>query len=93
MTRICAVIAATLVASLGIAGTALAQIKTDQPAASPGAAPQKIEGRVVGIDRATGMVTLQSSDGRTHQFRGNDETLRDLKVGDRLELSLRQPAR
>jgi hypothetical protein len=39
------------------------------------------------------MVTLQANDGRVHEFRGNDETLKDLKVGDNLELSLRQALR
>ncbi|MGH7312829.1 MAG: hypothetical protein ACREJV_06635 [Candidatus Rokuibacteriota bacterium] len=94
MTKISAVIAAALVASLGLGGVAMAQGKpTDQPAASPSATPPKIEGRVTKIDRNSGMVTLQGPDGQTHEFRGNDETLKDLKVGDSLELTLRQPPR
>ena len=56
-------------------------------------APPQIEGEVVGIDRTNGMVTVRGRDGQTHEFRGNDSTLKDLKVGDRLELTLRQPAR
>lgn len=78
-------------------GLALAAGKpAEQPAASVGTtspAPKKIEGRVVSIDARSGMVTLRAADGQTHQFRGNEETLKDLKVGDRLELTLRQPAR
>jgi len=96
MTKISAVIAAALVAGLALdGGVALAQGKsTDQPAASgPSGAPAKIEGRVTKIDRNSGMVTLQGSDGQTHEFRGNDETMKDLKIGDRLELTLRQPTR
>jgi hypothetical protein len=53
----------------------------------------KIDGRVTKIDRSTGMVTLQTADGPIHEFRGKDETLKDLKVGDRLEPTLRQPRR
>ncbi len=93
----------TAIVAIGLAtavlgnGLALAAGKpAEQPAASVGtksAAPQKIEGQVVSIDKKNGMVTLRAADGQTHQFQGNDETLKDLKVGDRLELTLRQPAR
>jgi ribosomal protein S1 len=68
-------------------------VPTDNPAAAVPHTPSKIEGRVTKIDRNSGMVTLQASDGQIHEFRGNDETLKDLKVGDRLELTLRQPPR
>jgi hypothetical protein len=77
-------------------GVAFAQGKpAEQPAASvkTQTTPGQIEGEVTGIDRQTGMVTVRAADGQTHQFRGNADTLRDLKVGDRLELTLRQPAR
>jgi len=68
------------------------------PAASPGtqpgshpraAAPEKIEGTVTDIDGKTNMVTLRSESGQQMQFRGNPETIKDLKVGDRLELNKR----
>src|SRR5262245_15019101 len=92
------IIVAALGVSLAFGGVALAQTKptdkpTDHPAAAVPSSPAKIEGHVTKIDRKSGMVTLQGSDGQAHEFRGNDETLKDLKVGDRLELTLRQPAR
>lgn len=84
--------------SLAFSGAALAQTKptdkpTDHPAAAVPSSPSKTEGRVTKIDRNSGLVTLQASDGQIHEFRGNDETVKDLKVGDRVELTLRQPAR
>jgi hypothetical protein len=87
---------ATLLATAAVGGgLALAQGKpAEQPSASMKTqpTPQQIEGEVTGIDRATGMVTVRAGDGQTHQFRGNADTLQNLKVGDRLELTLRQPA-
>ena len=99
MTNISSLIAVALGVSLVLGGVAQAQTKptdrpTDHPAAAvPSASPAKIEGHVTKVDRSSGMVTLRGTDGRVHEFRGNDETLKDLKVGDRLELTLRQPAR
>jgi hypothetical protein len=98
MKKISAIIAVAVGTSLALGSVAIAQTKpTDKPTDHPSAAvpntPAKIEGRVTKIDRDSGMVTVQANDGRTHEFRGNDETLKDLKVGDNLELSLRQAPR
>jgi hypothetical protein len=67
-----------------------------QPSASPGAgggkvskAPQKIEGEVTQIDQKSGMLTVKAPDGKTHEFKGSTETLRDYKKGDKIELTLR----
>jgi hypothetical protein len=67
-----------------------------QPSASAGSsgqqraqAPQKIEGEVTAVDTTSGMITLRGSDGKTHQFRGSQDTLRDYKVGDQVQLNLR----
>ena len=63
-----------------------AQDKQSQPAASPStAAPDRIEGEVIAIDHNAGTMTVRLSDGSTQEFRGNKETLKDYKVGDRLE--------
>ena len=67
-----------------------------QPSASPSGqpsarAPQQLDGQVVKIDKKAGMVTLKTADGTTHEFRANQETLNDLKVGDKLEAKLRTP--
>lgn len=80
------------------AGAALAQDKSQQsePAASPSAspgAPAQLFGQVVSIDPQSNMVTLRADDGSTHQFRGNPDTIKSLKVGDRLELTKRGTAR
>jgi hypothetical protein len=65
-----------------------------QPSASVGTssrppAPEKIEGTVTKIDLRNNAVTVKSTDGSTHEFRGDPETVRDLKVGDRIDVKLR----
>jgi len=93
----------TLTAAFGIAAfltasPALAQDKSNcQPSASPrgdtkapATAPQKIEGQVTSVDNAKGTITVRGNDGTTHEFKGNAETLRDYKTGDRIDLTLRQ---
>jgi Cu/Ag efflux protein CusF len=67
-----------------------AQTRSESPAASPSAAaPEKIEGTVTEIDQKSGTVTLRGEDGKTFQFRGDADTLRDLKVGQKIELTRR----
>ena len=70
------------------AGFAGAQSKPacDQMKAS---APQKVEGRVVRVDTAGGKVAVAEADGKTHEFQASKETLKDLKVGDKIEANLR----
>jgi ribosomal protein S1 len=51
--------------------------------------PQKVEGRVVRVDKTTGKVAISSTDGKTHEFQASKETLDDLKVGDSVQASLR----
>jgi len=88
------VLAAALIAS----GPALAKGKANcQPSASPrgdasgtkAAAPEKIDGQVVRVDQSTGMITVRNNDGTTHEFKGDAETLREYKVGDNVQLTLR----
>ena len=67
--------------------TALAQ---DKPAGClPADTPKTMEGQVVQIDPAQGMVTVRESTGATHDFRASAETLRNYKVGDRIQATLR----
>ncbi|HXG15376.1 MAG TPA: hypothetical protein VNK50_03960 [Calidithermus sp.] len=66
------------------AGPAGAQGRSDAPAA-----PEKIEGTVTAIDQKTGTVTLRGDNGQTFQFRGDAETLKDLRVGQKIELTKR----
>lgn len=70
-------------------GTAVAQ-NTPPPAPPAGASPERVEGQVVRIDQATGKVTLQTTSGQTYEFQASPETLKGLKVGDRLEARLRK---
>lgn len=86
-------------AIVSVGSTALAQVKTDcpQPSASVGTqakpgAPDRVEGEVVKIDAKRNMVTLRAADGQTHEFEGSPETVKTLKVGDRIEMKLRSAA-
>ena len=53
------------------------------------AAPQKVEGRVVRVDTAGSKIAVAGADGKTHEFQASKETLKDLKVGDKIEANLR----
>ena len=63
-----------------------------QPAASPSTsrAPERIDGEVVAIDHNAGTMTVRMSDGTMQEFRGGKDTLKDYKVGDRIEGRLRR---
>jgi len=90
--------AVVVAAALLAGGPALAQDKPKancQPSASArgGAAgpkaPEKIDGQVVKVDAANGMITVRNKDGSMHEFRGDAETLKEYKAGDNIELTLR----
>jgi hypothetical protein len=70
-------------------GTALGQGANPQVPSS--STPRVVAGQVVKIDRAQGRVTIRGADGTMHEFQASQETLRDLKEGDRIEARLRQP--
>ena len=70
------------------AGFAVGQSKPSCDQAKA-AAPQKVEGKVARVDQAQGKVAVVASDGKTHEFQADKETLKDLKVGDRIEANLR----
>jgi Cu/Ag efflux protein CusF len=56
------------------------------------AEPQALEvigGEVTKIDLERKRVTVRSSDGGVHEFEASEETLKDLKVGDRIEAKRR----
>jgi hypothetical protein len=48
-----------------------------------------IAGEVTKIDHDRSRVTVRSSDGKPHEFEASAETLKDLKVGDRIEAKRR----
>lgn len=83
------VLAAAVVIAVPLsAGLAVAQNKAacDQAKA---AAPQKVDGKVARVDHATGRVAITAADGKTHEFQADKETVKDMKVGDRVEANLR----
>jgi hypothetical protein len=88
MDRLRGVFAAIAAGLVLWSGTAIAQSK---PGCEKGkvSTPQAVDGQVVKIDKAQGKVTVRGADGVTHEFQGSKETLRDLKVGDRIEATLR----
>jgi hypothetical protein len=74
-------------------GTAMGQApaKPGCDAAKAGA-PQKVEGQVTNVDPKGNRVTVRTNDGKTHEFQASPETVRDFKVGDRIEARLRDGA-
>ena len=52
-------------------------------------ASEIIDGVVTEVDHDRSRVTVRSSDGKPHEFEASAETLKDLKVGDRIEAKRR----
>ena len=71
-------------------GSALAQGKPNCDAQGRMKTPEKVEGQVLKVDTAQGKVTVREPDGTVHEFQASAETLKDLKVGDKLEARLRE---
>jgi hypothetical protein len=71
-------------------GSALAQGKPNCDAQGRMKTPEKVEGQVLKVDNAQGKVTVRGADGTVHEFQASAETLKDLKVGDKLEAKLRE---
>jgi hypothetical protein len=82
------VVAGTLLWS----GTALGQAPKPGCDAMKAGAPQKVEGQVVNVNARQGKVTVKTNDGKTQEFQASQETLRDFKVGDKIEALLRDSA-
>lgn len=93
------VVAACAALALAASGTAAAQQRSKDcppPSASPGtdpraAAPDRISGQVVDVDRKNNVVTMRLENGSTQQFQASPETIADVKVGDRIEAKKRTP--
>jgi len=71
-------------------GSALAQGKPNCDAQGRMKTPEKVEGQVLKVETAQGKVTVREPDGTVHEFQASAETLKDLKVGDKLEARLRE---
>jgi Cu/Ag efflux protein CusF len=70
-------------------GIALGQANKPGCDAAKAGAPQKVEGQVVNVDANQGKVTVKTGDGKTQEFQASPETIRDFKVGDKIEARLR----
>ena len=77
----------TTTASLAT-GLAFAQPKAD--CKNRADVPEKVEGQVTAVDQKSGRVTIRDTKGATHEFQANQETVRDMKPGDRIEAKLRE---
>jgi hypothetical protein len=61
----------------------------DPKSQPPAGTPERVAGQVVKVDQAAGRVTIKEADGKTYELHANKDTLHTLKVGDRLEATLR----
>jgi Cu/Ag efflux protein CusF len=77
-----AAIALTVALGQGIVAAPRAATAAEQ-------ASEVIAGEVTKIDLDRRRVTVRSSDGSPHEFEAPAETLKDLKVGDRIEAKRR----
>ena len=75
-------------AGLGAAGPVAAQ-QTAPRQCQPAQAPQRVEGQVVEMNATQERIKVRDAAGATYEFQANAETLRDLKIGDRIEATLR----
>ena len=71
-------------------GAALGQAPPACDAQAKMKTPEQVAGEVTKIDVPGEKVTVRQSDGTVHEFQASPETLRDLKVGGRVEAKLRQ---
>ena len=88
-----AMVAGVLAAGMLWGGSAMGQAK--EPNCDPktqAGAKDKVSGEVVKVDQAGGRVTIKEADGKMYEFHAHKDTLQNLKVGDRLEATLRPAA-
>ena len=75
-------------AGLCAAGSVAAQ-QTAPKQCQPAKAPERVEGQVVEMNATQEKIKVRDAKGATHEFQASAETLRDLKVGDKIEATLR----
>jgi hypothetical protein len=90
MHRWAAVVGGLSVAVMAWSGSALGQAKPPCDSQGRVVTPQKVEGQVVMIDSSKNRLTIREASGRVHEFEASQETLQDLKVGDRIDANLRE---
>jgi hypothetical protein len=88
-------VAAFLAAPAAWAADEKAKKDRSQPAASPSSrAPERWSGEVVSVNADEGTMTVRMTDGTMQAFRGEKDTLKDYKPGDKVSGKLRaQPSR
>jgi hypothetical protein len=69
-------------------GAAIGRSKPPCDAVGRMMAPDDAEGQVVKMEPGRSRFSVRESDGLIHEFQASPETLRDLKVGDRIEVKL-----
>ena len=82
--------AAVAVGCLLWTGTALGQTRPACDRQAKMTTPERVGGEVTKVDMAQGRVTVRESDGTLHEFQASTETLKNLKVGGRVEAKLRE---
>lgn len=88
MKTLTATVLSVSLAGLCATGAVSAQ-QTTPKQCQPAKAPARVEGQVVEMNATKESVKVRDSAGATHEFQASAETLRDLKVGDRIEATLR----
>lgn len=83
-------LAVGLLAGLSLGGNVALAETSGKPGDCPKiGAVEKIDGTVTNIEAQQGVLTLLSSDGTVHKFQASQETLQDLKIGDKIQTKLR----
>jgi hypothetical protein len=88
MKTLAATMLSVSLAGLCAVGAVSAQTPTPKQC-QPARAPPRVEGQVVEMNATQERVKVRDSAGATHEFQASAETLRDLKIGDRIEATLR----
>ena len=74
-------------------GAALAQGKPRCDQHGKVKTPDRVACEVTSVDAARGTISVREADGTTHEFQASADTLRDVKVGGRLDVTLREAPR
>ncbi len=89
--RICRRLAAGIaVALMLLIGTAWGQGKPECDPQGKVKTAERVEGQVIKVDPAKGILTVRETNGTVHEFQASKETLQDLKVGDPIKAKLRE---
>jgi Cu/Ag efflux protein CusF len=74
-----------MIAALSVMGSQVAVADESKAASS-----EVVAGTVTKIDSDRRRVTVRAADGKMYEFQASEETLRDLKEGDRIEAKKRE---